>query len=133
MEDRALRAANTVNDPPFCSLITANYNGKRYLKDCFTALLAMDYPADRLEIIMVDNCSDDDSIAYTQEHFPKVRVVKNEVNDYSKALNLGIRSARGDLIGFINNDTRVDKRWLAELVRLFEPDDRVGCVGGKIL
>ncbi|MFA5276245.1 MAG: glycosyltransferase family 2 protein [Candidatus Omnitrophota bacterium] len=118
---------------PLVSVITVNYNGRDFLKDCFSSLLALEYPPDRLEIIMVDNGSKDGSIAYMKKYFPKVILLKNSENNYTKSNNLGIKHAGGEYIVFINNDVRVDKRWLIHLVRFAQKSPRVGVVGSKIL
>lgn len=118
---------------PLVSIITVNYNGRHFLKDCFESLLALHYPKEKLEIIMVDNGSTDDSIDYVKQNFPKIKIIKNAVNNYCMANNLGIRCASGKYIAILNNDTKVDKYWLAELVKVIESDKSLGGVGSKIL
>ena len=115
------------------SIITVNYNGRRFLDACFDSLLVVDYPRELLEIIMVDNGSEDDSVRYVNERFPSVKVLKNEKNNYSQANNLGIRSSRGKYVVFINNDVVVERDWLKELVRCAEADLLIGAIGSKIL
>lgn len=119
--------------PGVCSIIVVNYNGLRYLEECFASLLNMDYPADRLDIIMVDNGSEDGSVEYVKEHFPAIRIFRNPENSYCKAVNIGLREARGEYIGMLNNDTIVDRRWLIELVAILDQYPKAGAAGGKIL
>ena len=118
---------------PLVSIITVNYNGKEFLKDCFDSLYNLDYPANTLEIIMVDNSSSDGSLDYIKSHFPAVKIIINDENNYTKANNLGIRAAKGEYIALINNDIRVDKSWLTELIRTITADAQIGAVGSKIL
>jgi len=115
------------------SVIVVNYNGKKFLKDCFESLMNLNYPKSRLEIIMVDNGSTDGSIEFVKENFPKVKILKNDVNNYCRANNLGIKHSKGEYIAFLNNDTKVDKNWLIELIKVIERDKSIGGVGGKIL
>ncbi|MBI1747469.1 MAG: glycosyltransferase [Acidobacteria bacterium] len=133
MEDQVLDNGRLADSPRLCSIIIVNYNGSRFLFDCFSSLLAMKYPADLLDIIMVDNGSTDDSIALVQNNFPTVRIFKDSENSFCKAVNLGILEARGDYIGLLNNDTIVDENWLMELANVLNRHERAGAVGGKIL
>ena len=118
---------------PLVSIITVNYNGKKYLKNCFNSLFALNYPKNKLEIFMVDNCSQDGSVEYVKNNFPKVKVIKNDVNNYCKANNLGIAQAQGQYIATLNNDTKVDKNWLMELVKVIDADKNLGAAGSKLL
>jgi GT2 family glycosyltransferase len=117
---------------PVVSFITVNYNGKRYLKDCFDSLNGLHYPADKVEIIMVDNGSDDGSIEFTEKNFPGVKIIRNDVNNYCRANNAGIRASRGEYIALINNDLKVDARWAAELVNVLQQDSAVGAATCKV-
>lgn len=115
------------------SIIIVNYNGQKFLKDCFESLKNQNYSKNLLEIIMVDNGSTDNSVEYTKNEFPFVRVYHNDINNFARALNMGINKAEGEYIGFLNNDVIVDKDWLIRLTDVLDKDPQVGCVGGKIL
>lgn len=118
---------------PFVSIITVNYNGKKYLRKCLDSIYKLNYPKNKFEIIVVDNCSTDDSINYVRKNFPKVKIFKNDINNYCRANNLGIKVAKGKYIAILNNDTKVDQNWLIELVKVIELDKSIGVVGSKIL
>ena len=122
-----------MDDNPFVSIITVNYNGKEYLADLFGSLLKLNYPLDKLELILVDNGSIDDSIKFVIETFPQVRILKNDLNNYCTSNNLGIKSAKGEFIALINNDLRFDKDWLIELIKVIAQNEKIGMVSGKIL
>jgi GT2 family glycosyltransferase/glycosyltransferase involved in cell wall biosynthesis len=115
------------------TVIVVNYNGKKYLESCFYSLLNMDKDNISLEIIMVDNLSQDDSVSLVKEKFPEVIIVENDVNNFARALNLGIEHARGDYIAFLNNDTIVGKNWIEGLLDVIDGDERIGAVQSKIL
>ncbi len=118
---------------PLVSIVVVNYNGRKYLKKCFGALLKLNYPGNKIEILMVDNCSDDDSVNFVKKNFPKVKILKNDINNYARANNLGAKKAKGDFIAFINNDVQVHRNWLVELINVMHREKRLGIAGGKIL
>lgn len=121
-------------DPPWVTVVVLNYNGKHYLKDCFTSLGSLNYPPDKLELVMVDNGSSDGSTEYVKAHFPSVRLICNERNlGFAEGNNIGARQARGDYVAFLNNDMRVDADWLIELVKTALSEKEMVCAGGKIL
>ncbi|MFH1441766.1 MAG: glycosyltransferase [Candidatus Omnitrophota bacterium] len=118
---------------PLVSIIIVNYNGKHLLKGCFDSLLILDYPQDKIEIIMVDNGSDDGSIEYVRDKFSKVKILKNDVNNYCRANNLGIKATKGKYVALLNNDVKVDKKWLIYLLKCLQIDSTIGAVGSRIL
>ena len=84
------------------SIITVNYNGKKFIDDYFAALSELDYPQDKLELIFVDNGSSDGSVDYVKEKFPSVIIIENPQNNYAGGNNLGVKKAQGDFIAFLN-------------------------------
>ncbi len=110
-----------------------NYNGIKYLKKCFDSLFKLNYPKNKFEIILVDNCSTDDSFIFVKKRYPRVILIKNGINNYCKANNMGVRRAKGKYVALINNDMKVDKNWLIELVNVIEKDKNIAAVGSKIL
>ena len=115
------------------SIIVVNYNGLIYLNDCFTSINNLNYPKEKIEVIMVDNKSGDKSTEYVEKKFPWIWVLKNDANNYCRACNLGIKNANSKFIIFLNNDMYVDKNWLNELLSVIKEDKKIGAVGGKIL
>jgi GT2 family glycosyltransferase len=119
---------------PSVSVVVLNYNGLAHLDPCFSSLLALDYPADRLELMLVDNGSTDGSVAWMRQHFSAVRIVETGANlGFAGGNNAGARAARGEIVAFLNNDMRVAPGWLAELVAPFEGAPDVAAVGSRIL
>ncbi len=118
---------------PTVSIVIVNYNGEYFLEPCLKSVFNLNYPKTKLEIIVVDNGSTDGSIDLIKKQFPKVKIIENDVNNYCKANNLGIKESKSDYIAFLNNDTEVDKNWLIELIKIIEEDSKIGAVGSKIL
>jgi GT2 family glycosyltransferase len=106
-----------MSELPIASVIVLNFNGMKYLEQCFASLDALNYPKDHLEVIMGDNASTDDSVAYVQRRYPWVRVIQFAKNQgFCKPNNVCAESARGEYVVFLNNDTFVEKDWLKNLV-----------------
>ncbi|NQT75663.1 MAG: glycosyltransferase [Candidatus Omnitrophica bacterium] len=119
---------------PNVGIITVNFNGRKHLKELFDSVFRLQYPKDKMEVILVDNASTDDSVRFVKKNYPKVRIIKNDVNNYTKAVNLGIDSAeKAEYVALVNNDTRMSKNWLVELIGVISKDKKIAAVGSKIL
>jgi glycosyltransferase involved in cell wall biosynthesis len=76
-------------------------NEARYIRECLDSVLANGFPRERLEILVVDGESEDETRAIVAEYarrFPCVRLLRNPQRIVPTALNLGIRVARGQVI-----------------------------------
>lgn len=114
------------------SVIIVNYNGKVYLDDCITSLIEQTYPA--IEIVLVDNGSNDDSIDHVKKKYPFVKIIDNKENlGFVKGVNIGINHARGEFIATLNNDTRVVPGWVEELVVAINSGKNIGMCASKML
>jgi len=114
------------------SVIVVNWNGSRFLTPCLSALRAQTHPS--YHVILVDNGSTDDSVALVRRDFPEVTVIQNDANlGFAAANNVGIRASRGEYIATVNNDTRVEPGWLAELTRSMDAHPSVGMCASKQL
>ncbi len=102
---------------PSVAILIVNYNGRAHLETCLPSLTALEYPRDRFDIVLVDNASTDDSVAFARERFPDVRVIRHDRNlGFAAAYHAAVPHTRSDCLAFLNNDTRVDAGWLRELV-----------------
>ncbi len=121
---------------PTVSVVVINLNGRHHLEPCFQSLIAQDYPADRVELILIDNASTDGSCEFMQQHFPQVRLIRNPTNvGFAPAVNQGAVAAIGQYLALINNDTHLDVGWISAMVRTIEAgrERGVACVGSHIL
>jgi GT2 family glycosyltransferase len=119
---------------PTVSVIILNYNGLKYLKNLFDSIEKTNYPKDRFEIIMGDNGSTDDSVKYTETHYPFVRVLKLGMNHgFCKGNNLCVKEAKGQYVVFLNTDIIVTEDWLKNLVNSISHDKNVVSAGAKLL
>jgi GT2 family glycosyltransferase len=117
---------------PRVSVIVPVYNGQETILPCLHSLFGLRYPADRLELIVVDNGSTDDTPAIVGRLQDRLRIMREDRRGPAAARNRGIREASGDCIALTDADCVVDPDWLAELVQpLAAPE--VGISGGRIL
>jgi GT2 family glycosyltransferase len=105
---------------PLVSVVMSNQNGHDWLPRCFESLRKQTV-FDRLEVIMVDNCSTDDSVTLAREalaDFPSFQVIQNaEDLGFTGGNNVGVRAARSDLVFFLSNDTWLEPDCLEVLIR----------------
>ncbi len=122
---------------PLVSIITVNYNGKRFLTSLFNSIKDLDYPPDKIQTILVDNSSTDGSIELVSQLFPWVEVLGLEKNyGYAGGNNAGLQRMDGDYAALINNDCMVDKNWLKSLVETAlkkNISSKTGSVCSKVL
>ncbi|MET0396645.1 MAG: glycosyltransferase family 2 protein [Longimicrobiaceae bacterium] len=113
---------------PRVSVVVPAYNYGRYLREAVESIQAQDF--DDLEILVVDNGSTDDTQAVLASiHEPRMRVLTLEVNQgLSVAFNLGIESARGEYVAYLDADDRWRPGKLGRQVELMDGEPGVGVV-----
>ena len=132
MQSGANTPADPLPDPPRVALIVAVYNGQATLRACLDSLLRLDYPAERLEVVCVDNDSTDATPRILASFGERLRVLRESTRGPAAARNCGIRQTRSDVVALTDADCVVDRQWLRHLVAPLR-DPGVGIVGGKIL
>jgi GT2 family glycosyltransferase/glycosyltransferase involved in cell wall biosynthesis len=136
MHNSELEGAH-VPDPallPTLSVIVVNYRGTDDTVTCLRALRAdLDYPAERLQIICVDNASGDGGVARLRE-IGGVAVVEAPGNlGFTGGCNLGARHATGSVLAFLNNDARPHPDWAKAAVATLRAEPTVAAVASKVL
>jgi GT2 family glycosyltransferase len=116
-------------------LVVLNYNGGELVLRSLESLERLEWPRERLELVMVDNGSRDGSEQTVRERFPGVLVVEAGRNlGFGGGNNLGLADLGDvDYVGLLNNDATVEPGWLATLVAALEADPRLGAACPKIL
>lgn len=118
------------SDPPFVSVVVPVRNGAGTIGDTIQALLAGDYPADRRELLIVDNDSEDATPQAIRAH-PGARYLYEPRRGVSNARNRGIQESRGEILAFLDGDCIPEPGWLTALAAPFS-DPEVGCVAGEL-
>jgi GT2 family glycosyltransferase len=127
-----------MSSSPKCSVIVLNYNGMKFIKNCFKSLLLTNYP--NFEILFVDNCSKDGSREWLENEIKKlnnnsIKFIPLDKNyGFAKGNNIGIRFSdpRSEFIVLLNNDTEVEPDWLEKLVNFMLKYNDVGIAQCKL-
>ena len=114
------------------SVILPNYNGRHLLEQNIPSLLkALD--GLEHEIIVIDDCSPDDSIQFLEQTYPEIRVIKSDVNSgFSVTCNKGVQAATNELLCVVNTDVTFTLDYFTTLLSEFEDPD-VFAVKGDIM
>lgn len=111
---------------PTVTVIVLNWNGGQLLHKCVESLVASAYP--KLEIIVSDNGSTDESETSVERLYPMVTVMRNHSNlGFSCGNNVASRIARGEILIFSNNDVVVQEDTIRKLVETLQ-NPEVGIV-----
>jgi len=115
---------------PKISVVVPALNAEATIARCIESVLALEWPRDGLEIIVVDNGSTDRTREIVSEH--DVRLVsESAIRSPAAPRNRGVREATGELIAFIDSDCEACPRWLEAACAHFA-DETVGAVSGRI-
>jgi GT2 family glycosyltransferase/glycosyltransferase involved in cell wall biosynthesis len=116
------------------AVIIPNWNGKQHLVSCLTSLRQLDADGPSPRILLVDNGSTDGSVQLVRKRFPEVELALLDENvGFARACNLGAQRATTPVVAFLNNDMRVDPRWLAELVPPLNTSEGIVCSASRVL
>jgi GT2 family glycosyltransferase len=122
-----------VSQFPHVSIVIVNYNAKDALLQCINSIHEMIYPKNKLEIIVVDNDSSDDSCNAVKRAYPKVKLVQNKKNLGYVGINSALPSCKGEYIYFINNDVTLNKECLNNLVKTIESDPSIALASHTLI
>lgn len=118
------------------SAVICTHNRAAYLKKAIQSLVNQTLPKEQYEVIVVDNCSTDDTKAIVEgfEPFGNLRYIYEPTLGLSQARNTGWQNARGEHIAFLDDDAIACPGWLERIVAAFETvHPRPGSVGGKVI
>src|SRR5271157_3715875 len=118
---------------PTVSILLPCYNEGSHVYDTIVSINKSDYPMDKLEIIVTDDCSVDDShdwVVKAEQDFTNVRAFKNEVNEgKTKTILNALARSKADVVIIVDSDTILGEKSIRELMACLG-DKRLGAVGG---
>lgn len=115
------------------SVVIVNFNSGSYL--CRAVESALQQP-ETAEVVVVDNCSSDDSVRQLQEQYslPNVCLVESETNyGFAHACNVGVTKATGEYILFLNPDCKLSENALQLMLAVFDEEENAGMVGPLLI
>jgi len=113
------------------SVICVNWNGGENIRRTMDSLFAQSYSP--LEVIVVDNNSEDGSVDIIKNDYTQIILIENKTNlGWGGGLNTGIKKAQGKYIVTLNNDAWLDKNCIEEMVRVVTKDAAYGSCAAKI-
>ena len=112
--------------------IIVNWNDKDVIVGRIQSLL--DQNRNKIDIIISDNGSKDDSVEFIRKRFPSIKIIENGENlGFGSAINRGLGLAKGDYLLFLNSDLKLHSKCVGELAKVLENDSNVGGTIPKIL
>jgi cellulose synthase/poly-beta-1,6-N-acetylglucosamine synthase-like glycosyltransferase len=128
-------AARVEGYEPTVTVVIPLYNEGPSIYDTIASLVRLDYPQDKLDVIVVDDCSTDDSHAHASRaarDFANVTVLQNPTNmGKRRGINHAVRASRAEIIVSVDSDVIVYPTALRELVAKFTAPE-VAAVGGQV-
>ncbi len=120
-----------IGDSPTISVVIPAFNEEKYIGETINSVLQSDYPKDKLEVIVVDDGSTDDT--YKEAAKYGVQIIRHAKNlGRGKALETGVKYASGEIVVFLDADTKLKKSALKRLISAFD-DPKVGGACGRLL
>ncbi len=116
----------------YTTVVIPNYNGISYIKQCLESLYECE-PGD-FAIIVVDDCSTDESVQYLESQAERITLIRNSSNlGFAATVNVGIAHAVTDTVLLLNNDTVVDADFVIKMYEALMSDDKVFSVSARMV
>ena len=112
------------------SIIILTYNSQNTIKECIAAIKNIEYPADSIEVILLDNGSSDKTLTiiermgFTYHSLPDLNL--------SELRNYGAKLASNGIIAYVDSDCVLFPEWISQIIKWFD-DPQVGIVGNEYL
>jgi GT2 family glycosyltransferase len=117
------------------SIVVPAYNGQETIEDCLRAVFAAEYPRDLMEVIVVDDGSSDrtpEILRLLQDQGLGFTVIRQDNQGAAGCRDRGIKTATGEVIFIISQDTFAEKDWFTVVVAEFSRNPRLGIVQGRV-
>ncbi|VAV84058.1 Glycosyltransferase [hydrothermal vent metagenome] len=113
------------------AIVILNWNGKALLQQFLPSVIKHSEDAD---IYLADNASTDDSVSYTKQYFPQIKIIQNSENGgYAKGYNDALQHVDADVFCLLNSDVEVTKNWLSPIIEAFKNDIDTAIIQPKLL
>ncbi|MHC5795248.1 glycosyltransferase [Lacisediminihabitans sp. FW035] len=120
--------------PGVVSVVLVNFRGASDTIEAIGQLGLLDWPQEKLEIVVVENGSGDDSAERLRAAAPHINLVVSTTNEgFAGGCNIGVKASSGEYIALLNNDAKPDRSWVRAAVAKFEESPRIGAVASRVL
>jgi GT2 family glycosyltransferase len=117
---------------PLVSVIIINWNHRDCISNCLQSLHNQDYS--RLEIIVVDNASNDGSVEWILQNYPAVKLITFPENrGFAHAFNVAANCSKGAFILSLNPDVTIEPGCISAMIAAFNHNDKIGMAAPKLL
>ena len=114
------------------SIVILNWNGIKHLEQ-FLPILVNNTLYSKVEIVVADNCSTDESVSFVQKNFPSVRIIKNKENyGFAGGYNEALKQVNTEYYVLLNQDVEVSEGWLTPLMEFMDTHPEVAATQPKI-
>ncbi|MEQ1798855.1 MAG: glycosyltransferase family 2 protein [Lacibacter sp.] len=117
---------------PSVAVVILNWNGQKFLQQFLPSVIASTYINKR--IIIADNRSTDDSVAFLQQQFPTVEILTSSKNyGFAGGYNFFLQQIKADYYVLLNSDVEVEAGWIEPIIELMEANSKIAACQPKIL
>ncbi len=113
------------------AVVILNWNGRNFLEKFLPSVIACN-TADA-EIIVADNASTDDSVAFLSLHYPRIKIIENATNGgFAKGYNDALKHVKAEYYVLLNSDIEVTPKWIEPIIELMDSDLSIAACQPKI-
>ena len=114
------------------AIVILNWNGRKMLEQYLPSVI--EYSRDDATIIVADNASSDDSLAFLQTHYPEVQTIVLDQNyGFADGYNRALKQVEAEYYVLLNSDVEVTHHWLEPLVEYMDAHEEVAACQPKLL
>lgn len=132
MTESSFQSSAAASAWPLVSVVILNWNGRAFLEQFLPSVMASTYG--RLELIVADNASTDDSVSFLQQHYPTVRLIRLSKNlGFAGGYNAALKEVKADYYVLLNSDVEVTPGWIEPVIAHMESDPQIAAAQPKML
>ncbi|WP_316748253.1 glycosyltransferase family 2 protein [Pedobacter gandavensis] len=114
------------------AVVILNWNGKTLLENFLPGVVRSIYP--NLQLIVGDNASTDDSVAFVRKNYPQIRIIENDKNyGFAEGYRKILEQVEAEYYVLLNSDVEVPENWIQPVIDLMEKDDKIAAAQPKII
>src|SRR2546425_1494471 len=109
--------ATIIRSLPSVTIVLVTWNSAAFIAHALNSIKDQTYPAECVRTVVVDNSSQDDTVALIRQEFPWVTVIAENVNHgFAGGNNIAMHQFPADYFALVNTDVVLDRNWLASLI-----------------